>query len=89
MLTSYRGGSMVRKDKTFTNKASQIKSLKEKWATLDTQEKENQWQGIRWKIIEKQVNKIQSRITKATGFGNLRLPANVKVGETNCLSGVR
>jgi len=49
----------------FTNKASQIASLKEKWATLNSKEMEKQWNQICWNPIEKRVNKLQSRITKA------------------------
>jgi hypothetical protein len=57
---------MVIKDKTFMNKASQITSFKKKWATLDPKEMEIQWKSIHWKAIERQVNKLQSRITQAT-----------------------
>lgn len=57
------------KDKTFTIKASQITSLKEKWATLNSRQMELQWKSIPWKAIEKRVDKLQSRITKATAEG--------------------
>ena len=60
---------MVMKDKTLTNKASQITTLKEKWATLDSKEMEKQWRSIPWATIEMQVNKLQSRITKAAKEG--------------------
>jgi hypothetical protein len=54
---------MVMKDKTFTIKASQITSLKEKWATLNSRQMELQWKSIPWKAIEKRIDKLQSRIT--------------------------
>jgi hypothetical protein len=63
---------MVMKDKTFTIKASQITSLKEKWATLNSRQMELQWKSIPWKAIEKRVDKLQSRITRAT----LKIAAN-------------
>ncbi|MCP5006454.1 MAG: group II intron reverse transcriptase/maturase [Planctomycetes bacterium] len=61
------------KDKTFTNKASQITSLKGKWATLNSKELEIQWKAIPWKTIEERVNKLQSRITKAITEGKVGL----------------
>jgi hypothetical protein len=61
---------MVMKDKTFMNKASQIISLKEKWATLDAKPMEILWKSIHWKSIEKRVNKLQSRITRAVKEGS-------------------
>ena len=57
------------KEMTFTNKASQITSLKEKWATLNSTEIASQWLHMCWKDIEKRVNKLQSRITKAAKEG--------------------
>ena len=60
---------MVMKDKTFTIKASQITSHKEKWATLNSKQMEFLWKSIPWKAIEKRVDKLQSRITKATMEG--------------------
>ncbi len=55
------------------NKASQITSFKKKWATLDPKEMEIQWKSIHWKTIERQVNKLQSRITQATKEGKKSL----------------
>jgi RNA-directed DNA polymerase len=60
---------MVMKDKTFTIKASQITSHKEKWATLNSKQMEFLWKSIPWKAIEKRVDKLQSRITRATMEG--------------------
>jgi len=64
---------MVMKDKTFTSKASQITFLKGKWATLDSKEMEIQWKNIHWPTIQRRVNKLQSRITKAVKEGKKRL----------------
>jgi hypothetical protein len=75
---------MVMKEMTFTNKASQITSLKEKWATLNSTEIASQWFHMGWKVIEKRVNKLQSRITRA----ELKHAANTN-WLMNCLSGVR
>lgn len=61
------------KDRTFMNKASQIISHKEKWATLDAKQMEALWKSIHWKSIEKRVNKLQSRITRAAREGNMGL----------------
>lgn len=54
-------------------KASQITSFKEKWVTLDPKEMEIQWKSIHWKPTERQVNKLQSRITQATKEGKKSL----------------
>ena len=71
------------KDKTFTNKASQITSLKEKWATLNSKQMEIQWKAIPWKTIEKGVNKLQSRITQATTEGKRCLAKKLQYLLTN------
>lgn len=60
---------MVTKDKIFTNKASQITFPHGKWATLNSKEMGELWNNIPWKTIEERVNKLQSRITKATVEG--------------------
>jgi len=58
---------MVKKDKICMNKASQITSCSSKeWATLDSKQLEIQWRNIKWENLMKRVNKLQSRITKAT-----------------------
>lgn len=72
------------KDMTFMNKASQITSLKEKWATLNSKEMEKQWNQICWKPIEKRVNKLQSRITKAI----IKNCCQCNNWLMNCLSGM-
>ena len=74
---------MAMKDKTFTNKASQITSLKEKWATLNSKQMEIQWKAIPWKTIEKGVNKLQSRITQATTEGKRCLAKKLQYLLTN------
>jgi len=74
---------MVIKDKTFMNKASQITSFKKKWATLDPKEMEIQWKSIHWKAIERQVNKLQSRITQATKEGKKSLVKKLQYLLTN------
>jgi RNA-directed DNA polymerase len=74
---------MVMKDMIFTNKASQIASLKEKWATLNSKEMEKQWNQICWKPIEKRVNKLQSRITKAIIEGKKSLAKKLQYLLTN------
>ena len=65
------------------NKASQITSLKKKWATLDPKEMEIQWKSIHWKAIERQVNKLQSRITQATKEGKKSLAKKLQYLLTN------
>jgi RNA-directed DNA polymerase len=74
---------MVMKDMTFMNKASQIAPLKEKWATLNSKEMEKQWNQICWKPIEKRVNKLQSRITKAIIEGKKSLAKKLQYLLTN------
>jgi len=74
---------MVMKDKTFMSKASQITSLKEKWATLDSKEMELQWKCIHWPTIQRRVNKLQSRITKAVTEGKKRLAKKLQYLLTN------
>jgi len=69
---------MVMKEMTFMNKASQITSFRKKWATLNSKEIANQWTHICWKAIEKRVNKLQSRITRA--IIELKIAANAKIG---------
>ena len=65
------------------NKASQITSFKKKWATLDPKEMEIQWSSIHWKLIERQVNKLQSRITQATKEGKKSLAKKLQYLLTN------
>ena len=65
------------------NKASQITSFKKKWATLDPKEMEIQWESIHWKTIERQVNKLQSRITQATKDGKKSLAKKLQYLLTN------
>lgn len=65
------------------NKASQIASLKERWATLNSKEMEKQWNQICWKPIEKRVNKLQSRITKAIIEGKKSLAKKLQYLLTN------
>jgi RNA-directed DNA polymerase len=67
----------------FMNKASQITSLREKWATLNSTEIASQWLHICWKGIEKRVNKLQSRITKATIEGKKGLAKKLQYLLTN------
>jgi len=74
---------MAMKDKIFTNKASQITSLKGKWATLNSKEMEIQWKTIPWKTIEERVNKLQSRITKAITEGKVGLAKKLQYLLTN------
>jgi RNA-directed DNA polymerase len=74
---------MAMKDKTFTNKASQITSLQGKWATLDSKALEIQWKTIPWKTVEDRVNKLQSRITKAITEGKTGLARKLQHLLTN------
>jgi RNA-directed DNA polymerase len=74
---------MVTKDKIFTIEASQITSLKEKWATFNSKETEILWKNIPWKAIEKRVNKLQSRITKAIAAGKGGLAKKLQYLLTN------
>jgi predicted nucleic acid-binding Zn ribbon protein len=74
---------MVMKDKTFMNKASQIISFQEKWATLDAKQMEILWKSIHWKSIEKRVNKLQSRITRAVKEGKMGLAKKLQHLLTN------
>jgi RNA-directed DNA polymerase len=47
----------------------------EKWAAMNLKTKtaKTQWESINWKAVDKRINKLQTRITKATLRGNRNL----------------
>lgn len=62
---------MVKTEKTFYEHGKPNNFL-EKWATVNSKpvSAASRWNSIDWQTVQKRINKLQSRITKATARGN-------------------